>query len=372
MNSKRIESLKKNNDKTSEDAFIKAASEVRASASKQLLNFVQHVVDPKRNPPAPRPQSSVTSGGHVQLLPMKSVNVLEVGSLGIGFAIIDPSGCAGCQDRALGIATTASFGGGTATTLPFSNVASHPAFYPSMTGFTGAALTNNTGLKFSAQVNACGVYLKPTGSAVNQDGMVYLLEVPLHPQMITSSLTIGNVMSHKRTRSIAGNQVGTPGFDNVLNYHPQPSLAGQHEEEFQVPTGSSSQTNHMSLVVIVTGTVGATYSLEVYGSWSVKGEATQADIPVYTDVLGAQAFQNAMLAKRISGWVGNPRIAMQAYHLALGLAYHKVKPIELKERDEAKAVLEAEKSKKTSSYSWLHDAIRIGRPIVKELAGFFL
>lgn len=351
-----------------------AARSVDSVLTQQTLDWVEHAVDPKNHPPAPRPVGANVYNGHVEVPDLKCTSTLFIGTGGVGFAVIDPCNAANCTDRLLGLATQASAVTTLSSSLLFSATAGLTSLYPSRTGVTGAGLgTGNYGQDYLTAVNACGVYIKPKGSATTQDGMIYILEVPGHPvQNLVAGMTIQSVIDHERTRSIPGNQVGTPGFENVLNWHPQPPSSGpspgyamRDDSAYSPPQAATTSLEFAPLIVVVTGTAGASYSLEIYGSYLARGRLAKAVVPNYADILGMQAYFNMILLKRISGWMGKASDAVSAYRIALGLAHSKSLPKERRKKDKEKAKEETD----SGPWSLIHRAAEFAKPLLREFVG---
>ncbi len=351
---------------------------IRELASKQTLAYIEHAVDPKNIAPAPRPNDSTTYNGRVGMTRMKAVSTLYIGANGVGFAVYDPYNSAGCSDRLLGYVTNNTFVGTLSQAITTAQPPGTNAVYPANTGYTGAGLgLSNDGTAYAACVNACGIYIKPTGSAVSQDGMIYLLETPLHPEN-NGTTTLAQIVNHPNTRSVAGNQVGTPGFENCLNWHPQPGLAtgftslpAESDSEYMAPIQSAVALTRAPLIIVVTGTAGASYSIEAHGSWMRRGLLADANIPNFCDALGMEMFFNSLLYSATSGWVGHPEDAVTSYHAALFKAADLTKPAAQKEREKAQAVVQAEKPTK-SLITLAQEAYDFLKPVARDLAGFFL
>jgi hypothetical protein len=375
--SKKKEHLEKAQATSDHDNLIRGSKYIREIASKQLLDYVRHAVDPKGTRPAPAPGPSNGYSGMVELVPVKAVTTLTVGTGGFGVAVFDPTSCAACTDRLMGVTSLGTYVGTGATAIPMSNAATTPAITPSRTGFTGAGLTGNTGDLFDACVNAFAAYIKPEGSATTQNGMIYLLEVPNHPGG-TSTLTLNDVISHRRTRSVAANQVGAPGYNNVLNYHrqvTQQSGGGISPPDYwSSPSAIKNTMDGVSMVIVVTGDAGTVYSLECYGSFMARGFQTNPTIIRYSDPVGDALWQNLQAHKRMSGWTGSPSLVIKSYELALGRAHAKsLAPHALHEEQKARAALDREKAKDhRSTASWMWDSAKSLAPFVKEVAGLFL
>lgn len=358
------------------EAYRHGIMHVDEEISAEMLNFLDHGVDPKRSKPSLRPASGGAYAGMHELVPMKAITSLVVGTGGWGYALIDPDSCAACADRAIGLTTTASAVSNSGSTIGIAPAAgAYVSFYPSRTGHTGAGFgaANVDGDFFQSFVSACAVYVKPVGSATTQNGMMYLLESPGHPAGGAAGPTINEVISHPRTRSITGAQIGDPSFDNVLNYHYQErvSATGALVSEYNSPTAATTNANFRSLIVVVQGDPGTEYNLEVYGSWGARGNSTNPTKFRWIDTLGMQSFYNLAAAKRISGWVGNdPAIVREAYRLGLGRAARRVKSKALNSEQEARAALDRSKATRPSS-SWFIDLVKEATPLLKDVAGLF-
>jgi hypothetical protein len=352
----------------------KAAAEC---ASKQTLDYIRHAVAPKTTNPAPRPSSSVVYNGRVELIKMRAVGTAVVGTGGFGVVVVDPASCAGCSDRLLGWMSGSAYAGTNASTVPLAVPSGCVGLEAVGTTVTGAGLTGNVGDLYAAAVNACAIYIKPKGSATTQDGTMYLLEFPNHPDGV-STTTVQQQMSHQSTRVISGSQIGTPGFNNVLNWHPQPNYTAtsastaESDSIYFAPasalTGSLIRT---PLVIHFTGTVGSTYEVEIHGSWMARGLRTQATVPNFCDSKGMEGYYNSLLFKQLSGWEGSPEHALATYHAGLVKADFELRPRAEKERLKAKAVIDSDKSMKSWSSAAV-DALKFLKPMAKELGGFIL
>lgn len=349
---------------------------------KQTIQYVRHSVDPKNEPFAPRPTKAAGYSGHVSGRRMYARTTLYVGTTGYGFAIIDPIDCAGCTDRPLLAVSLTSNGGIGSSLIPGSAVASQSSVvYPTgndLPSAVGLGTNNAAGDFYATCVNTCAAYIKPIGSAVNQDGMMYILENPNHPSLIgvpkASEMTIDQVISHPRTRSIPGNQVGTPGFLNCLNFHPQNANAdSQHfdDDDYLAPTSATTQLGRGCMYIVVTGTPSSAYELEIYGSWLAKGLNVSPNIPNYSDVLGMEVFYNLLLHKRTSGWVGNGADVVGAYLIAL----RKVHLDGLPHNELLAAKSSSQKAKEAGKSHWYDTLTKVwsyAKPFVRDVAGIAL
>jgi hypothetical protein len=346
--------------------------------SKDMVKFVEHAVDPKHAPVGLRPSPSSQYTGLCQKLPVLARGTFAVGAQKFGVLSVSPSNCLGCSDRRIGIFSNTLYTGTASSPVPINTSSvGTDVFNVAKAPFSGATLTANDGDLYNALVNACAVYVKPIGSATTQNGRIFLLEVPGHPGNGISNLTLQGVMDHPRTRVIDAVQLGTPGFQNVLNWHPQTigveGGAPRSDNEFAAPTSALTDIQRSELIIVVAGDSGTEYEFEVYASYACRGSLTQPTTPMYTDPLGWAAYMNAVADKRISGWVGTAHMATSLYKGFVSKSHRRLLPKSEQELEKARARLDEEKARKGSAptKTWFQSMKDLA-PVAKEMGGFLL
>lgn len=351
--------------------------------SKDMIKYVEHAVDPKHAPVGLRPAPASQYTGLCQKLPVLCRGVFETGTTGIGSLSVSPSFNRGLGDRALAVFTNKDLTLTTSSPVPYQGIGIAGVSYapPAKSPFLQSGLGTNDGDLLNVMTNACAVYVKPIGSATTQNGRIFLLEVPGHPGNGVGTLSFQDVMDHPRTRVIDAVQLGTPGFQNVLNWHPQ-SLAFQsasgHETDdnsFAAPGSLAVPTSftNSELIVVVTGDATTKYEFEVYASFACRGRLTQPTVPMYTDPLGWAAYMNAVSDKRVSGWVGSASLASSIYKGFASKSIRAQQPKAVQELEKARARLDEEKARKSGQVhkTW-YESMKDLAPVAKELGGFLL
>lgn len=342
--------------------------------SPNMIRYIEHAVDPKRNPVALRPAPASQYCGLCQKVPVLCRGRFAAGVNGVGSVMVDPFTNLGCQDRALAVFTDATYAGTAATAVPYSAGAGSYPLYPDKAPFTAASISANSDQMISL-VNACGLYVKPIGSATTQNGTLFLLEVPGHPGT-AAGMTFNDLMNHPRTRLIDAVQLGSPNFQNVLNWHPQNSY-NDHENVFEAPVGAFTSLKHAALAVVFVGDAGTSFEFEVYSSYAIRGSLSFPTTPMYVDPLGWAAYLNAIADKRVSGWVGSAGVATSIYKGFAARSVHRQLPKSVHDEQKARALLDREKAKKGQktggppSKTW-GELFKEVSPLVKQLGGFAL
>lgn len=339
--------------------------------TKEMIGYIEHATDPKNNPVALRPAPSSQYAGLCQKLGVWCRGEVSVGTQGHGFMVVSPTNCAGLADCTMALYTGPSNTYGGVSAMPTSTVGHVGVYGQNVAGsnYFGSSLTGNIGQRYLSMVNACGVYIKPIGSATTQNGKIHLLEVPGHGQPgpgSVNTLSLAEVMQHQRTRVVDAVQMGTPGFQNVLNWHPQ-SGEGVNDNDFMAPNAISDSVTS-ELYIVITGDAGTKYEFEIYASYAVRGVGVSATTPMYTDPLGWAAYCNAISDKRLSGWIGSAGVATSIYKAFTARHVKRLDSKSDRELEDARAKLDREKAEKAGR-SWT-DTWKDIKPYAKELGGF--
>lgn len=361
---------------TQHDAASHISNDAENFLSKDMVKYIEHAVDPKHAPVALRPAPATQYIGLCQKLPLLFRGEFSTGTNGFGYVSVSPANCAGCSDRLIALSTNATYTGSSASPISIGGAAGISIHYPSKSPFTGASLVANDGEQFQSMVNACGVYVKPVGSATTQNGRMFLLEVPGHPGNGVGNLTLDEIMSHPRTRVISAIQLGSPGFQNVLNWHPQvlstATVVG-NDNSFRAPQAAATTIAQSELIIVATGDALTKYEFEIYASYACRGSFTQPTSPMYSDPLGWAAYSNAVSDKRISGWVGTSSMASSIYKGFASRSIRKLQPQSVQDLEKARAKLDDAKAAKTGAApsNWFSSMKKLA-PVAKEMGGFLL
>lgn len=339
---------------------------------RHVEKYVEHFLDPANFAAEPAP----VMGGYTGMVGVEDLKCdfsLPVGSANYGALMVDPFTSAACADRAVAWNYTESSAVVPAWGLPYTTDAQTTVHYPFATRYAAGFNSNNVGTMFSAKPNACAIYIRPESSVLDQNGMLYLLEIPLHPLSGGSSgnkLTVESVLNHRRTRVLSAVSLNSNQYVNCLNYHIQDGVSNSDDmlnNGWSAPTGATFTASRQALAVVVTGTPGTVYNIQVRGSWLTKGVSVDANRVQLANPICAAALANTAIRKRISGWSGPPDVIIKLFKAAL----HKQVRILVGqgEVEKAKALVEESSGSKPSAWSHVWTAAKKLAPIAGELLG---